>query len=73
MTNDTQLRYAELEQADTDSLYNMKEGSVLNTGLYEILRVPGGWIYSRFEETGTGGYSISSCFVPFNNEFQPSR
>ena len=53
-------------------LYNMKEGDVLHLGspeLYEVLRVPGGWIYTRFCENGTGGNDMSSCFVPFNDEF----
>lgn len=36
---------------------------------YEVLRVPGGWIYTRFTENGTGGYDMSSCYVPFDNEF----
>lgn len=34
-----------------------------------IMRVPGGWIYSQLVETGTGGYSLSSCFVPYSCEF----
>lgn len=52
-------------------IYNMQEGDVVTKeGGYEVLRVPGGWIYTRFAETGTGGYSMSSCFVRFDNEFQ---
>lgn len=32
---------------------------------YDILRVPGGWIYSRTEENyGAGGINVSSTFVP---------
>ena len=56
-------------------LYDMNESDVIHMGTpepYEILRVPGGWIYTRFCENGTGGYDMSSCFVPFNNEFQGS-
>ena len=54
-------------------LYDMKEGDILHLGCsasVEVLRVPGGWIYTRFCENGTGGYDMSSCFVPFDNEFQ---
>jgi len=44
----------------------------------EILRVPGGWIYTYFQLNQVmmqnGGWSEeyipSSIFVPFNNEFQ---
>ena len=36
------------------------------------LRVPGGWIFINYRENGTGGTDSSSCFVPFNNEFQVS-
>ena len=35
-----------------------------------VLRVPGGWIYITDTESG-GGWSSTSCFIPFNNEFQP--
>ena len=30
----------------------------------DILRVPGGWLYTNSCETGTGGYDMTSCFVP---------
>lgn len=33
-------------------------------GDYEYTRVPGGWIYSKTVENGTGGFDMSSCFVP---------
>ena len=52
-----------------DEIYKMKLNDVLHTSDYEILRVPGGWVYSRYSETGTDGYSVSACFVPFHNEF----
>jgi len=31
----------------------------------QILRVPGGWIYTTYVENGTGGYDMSSVFVPW--------
>jgi len=34
-----------------------------------VRRVPGGWLYETCVETGTGGYSLSTCFVPYDNEF----
>lgn len=54
-----------------NAIYGMGLGERLHTdkGLYEIVRVPGGWIYSVFSDNGTGGYYVSSCFVPFNSEF----
>ena len=33
-------------------------------------RVPGGWVYTTIAENGTGGLDSTSCFVPFDNEFQ---
>lgn len=52
-------------------LYEMNEGEVIGIGLdADVLRVPGGWIYTKHSESGAGGYSISSCFVPWHNEFQ---
>lgn len=33
---------------------------------YEILRVPGGWMYTHRTNDG----QPSSCFVPFHNGFQ---
>ena len=31
---------------------------------YEILRVPGGWMYTAYFQQGDGNYAQSSCFVP---------
>ena len=42
----------------------MEIGEELHQGHYEILRVPGGWAYTRFSENETGGHDMSSCFVP---------
>lgn len=55
-------------------LYNMKLHNIIcpngrNGGL-KILRVPGGWIYYRFDITNK---LISSIFVPFDNEFQEQK
>jgi hypothetical protein len=35
-----------------------------------ILRVPGGWIYRYFDMSRS---MLTSCFVPFNNEFYKDR
>jgi hypothetical protein len=43
------------------SIYRMELHQRIIEGSMEILRVPGGWIYS------IGG--IHSVFVPLNNEF----
>lgn len=52
-----------------DDIFEMKlhdlftlEGAEKNN--YEVLRVPGGWIYTR-----RGAYGYSSVFVPFEKEF----
>jgi hypothetical protein len=36
----------------------------VSIGPWEILPVPGGWVYTRFCENGTGGYDMAACFVP---------
>lgn len=54
-----------------DEIYKMElHESLHHEDGFSVLRVPGGWIYTSYSETGTGGYSQSSCFVPFDNEFQ---
>jgi hypothetical protein len=49
-----------------DELRKMELHTTLTTADYEILRVPDGWIYTRFSENGTGGHDMSSCFVRDN-------
>ena len=53
-----------------ENIYNMKihDSLRISKGL-DVLRVPGGWIYTIYDENGTGWYSTSSCFVRFDNEF----
>ena len=53
-----------------DEIYEMELHDRKYVDATEILRVPGGWIYVHYTENGAGGNSTSSCFVPFNNEFQ---
>ena len=45
-----------------ENIYGMKLHQVIIEGNMEILRVPGGWVYTVL---GT-----NSIFVPFNNEFK---
>lgn len=49
-----------------EDLKNMKIHDRLNLqkGVTEVLRVPNGWVYTTYIENGTGGYDMSSCFVP---------
>jgi len=57
----------------TDKLYEIGLNEVIalaGPDDIQIRRVPGGWIYTTYVENGTGGCNVSSCFVPFNNEFQ---
>lgn len=35
-----------------------------------VTRVPGGWLYSAFNETTPGVFAQSDTFVPFHNDFQ---
>jgi hypothetical protein len=35
-------------------------------------RVPGGWLYQTLRDNQIGGFDMTSCFVPFDNEFQGS-
>ena len=52
------------------TLYTMDLCEHLQIGTIEITRVPGGWIFSKFQETGTGNFQTSSVFVAYNNEYQ---
>lgn len=42
----------------------------LNDGELEILRVPGGWVYTTYCDNGVSGYSLTSCLVPYSDEFR---
>lgn len=46
------------------SIYELNINEFLGTEDYFIRRVPGGWIYTE------KGDNISSCFVPYNDEFK---
>lgn len=52
---------------ESNPMYNMKQHDILfpSEASFEIIRVPGGWIYTRMCED-----NATSCFVPFDNEFQ---
>ena len=43
---------------------------ILDKGAYfvEVQRVPGGWVYSHVDET-----CREIVFVPFHNEFEPTK
>lgn len=53
------------------SLYEMQLGDYLVLGEMnmQILRVPGGWIFSSLT-TANDCLPFGTVFVPFNNEFQ---
>lgn len=54
-----------------DKIYKLKLGEFIedeNTG-YHITRVPGGWIFRKIY-FGHSASSMTSVFVPFNNDFQ---
>jgi len=50
-----------------NEIYNMKLHEILSLSYQSIrvIRVPGGWIYESYSENGTGGYDLTSCFVPY--------
>ena len=53
-------------------LYDMNLGDIIrcddtDSKGYEILRVPGGWIYTKVI-TNRSGSQISTTFVPFSHE-----
>ena len=56
-----------------NDIYKMKLHEVITQGsmtdLLEIRAVPGGWIYTT-RSNNPNGLSVSSCFVPFNDEFK---
>ena len=42
-------------------------------GASPVIRVPGGWIYTINTKQPDNSFRISSCFVPFNNEFMVDK
>lgn len=57
------------KDVEAAALYNMQVHDLAYpwNATYEVIRVPGGWMYTRMN----GNAMPSSCFVPFDNEFQP--
>jgi hypothetical protein len=53
-----------------EKMYDMGLNDTIGTYNGEITRVPGGWIYRTDSENGAGGYDVTSCFVPWSDEFQ---
>ena len=46
-----------------EQLYGMSLHQVIYQNHYEILKVEGGWIYTRYDEKGPGEMNMSSTFV----------
>lgn len=63
----------ELTENDSTEIYQMElhETAYYNNN-WEILRVPGGWIYTQYQFDDSIDTVNTSTFVPFNNEFQES-
>jgi hypothetical protein len=50
------------------SIYEMHLHQTMKlTNYSDVMRVPGGWVYSQWEDGEAS--NISQVFVPFNNEF----
>lgn len=47
-----------------EDLYTMKCGDRIKYSIWDVFKVPGGWIYSC-----DGGTSMFGVFIPFNKEF----
>lgn len=63
----------ELLKDQQESLYNMElfeEWDLLTANHMQVLRVPGGWVITRSESSHESDSIFSSCFVPYDNEFQ---
>lgn len=52
-------------------IYTLVLNESIKDGGWVITKVPGGWIYSDYERND--GTTLTSCFVPFNNEFQEEK
>lgn len=62
------------------TIYNLKLHEIVNLtdGHTNIMRVPGGWIYTGIHEilndsNGDDHITISKCFVPFDEEFSKQK
>ena len=54
-----------------EKLYELEPLEEINIEGRNFLRVPGGW---RLLDYGVGDWrNRTSCFIPFNNEFQPKE
>ena len=56
------------------TIYDLKlhESISLNSNHLEIKRVAGGWLYIESYEY-QDNMALTSCFIPFDNEFQKSE
>ena len=56
-----------------NAIYDMelheKLTPAIKGSIIDIIRVPGGWIYSTYSMSNDNYWSVSSVFVPFNDEF----
>ena len=57
------------------SIYDMKLHERREHRNYDIMRVPGGWIYERYIIEGSGNHKrdifTAMVFIPYNDEFHP--
>ena len=56
--------------SEAKDLYNLKLHDFIEINpVLVVRRVPGGWIYETAIQNGGYGYSVSTCFVPYDNGF----
>ena len=57
------------KEQNLQELYKMKLGERIKYSIFDIWRVPGGWMFA----IDGGDIGVTSTFVPFNNEFMENE
>lgn len=52
------------------NFYSLRPFTEIKIGRQLITRVPGGWIFTNYN-SGEKELSMTSVFVPYNDEFKP--
>ena len=57
------------DKKKVESIWELKLHETVSFGLCEVMRIPGGWIYTYFDSK-TGQEATTSVFIPFSIEFK---
>lgn len=53
------------------NIYSLRLHERFSFDVFEVVRVPGGWVYTTWEsDGGSGALPRTSVFVPYNAEFE---